>query len=506
MKRKTALALCLLLLTSLVFTACGNGEKPAVTAVATADVTEDQTDPNDVYDVEIRDLRGHDFAFLTQESDYDHLRANEIYSEGLNGDKVNDAVFARNAAFEKDYNCTISESRTSSVLNTAREPLIAGEYVYDVLYGRTTHLRTLSASGVMVDFTTLKNIQLEKNWWDHNLHEGLGIAGHLFYVTGEISTVDDRSANVLYYNQDLIEKNRLQDPTELALAGTWTVERLYEMSEACIADLDGDGVWTPGQDIFAWQGPDGCNTCMIAAAHLYLGNRNNDGTFSLPATVRDDILDAWAKLKPLLTTPHRDVSDHGAYFRTGKAGFYAMNFASIAYYSTYDLNFGVLPLPKLNEEQEEYWTNVSNVTNFTFGIPVTVDLMQDAAAAGFESGREMVAYFLNALCYRSRDTVTPAFFDQVVKHQLVRDEKTVIMLDLALKNKLYDPIIFFNFGSIGDIFKKAGSNGSGKGFVGSGVNYDTLVSLYESRLAAARKALKNYLNYLDQFDEENANA
>ena len=502
--RSISLILCLFLLLSVVFTACGGGATETAEGPGVIERTTEEADPNDVYDIEVKDLKGHEFLFITQETPTAHLRANEIASEGLNGDKVNDAVFKRNAAIQKDYNCVFSEERASDVLNTVREPLIAGEYVYDVIYGRTPHLRTLSASGLLVDYTTLENIRLEKNWWDHNLHEGLAISGHLFYVNGDLSTVDDRSSIVMFFNRDMIQKNDLEDPFDLVKSGNWTVQKLYELSEACIEDTDGDGVWVPGKDVFAYLSPDFDNYTLIAAAHLYLGDLQSDGTFSLPATVRKDILAAWTELRPLLTSPHRDVSDSGSRFRSGKAAFYSMNLGSLLNYTDTTIVFGVLPMPKLNAEQAEHWTTCSGAINYCFGIPITVDNMADTA--GFESGREMVAYFLNALCYRSRDTITPAFFDQVLKHQMIRDEVSVEMLDLALKNKLYDPIVFFNFGSIGNIFRDAGSNGSGgsrgtAGAVGTDVNYDTLVSLYEARLAAARKALNNYLKYLDELDD-----
>ena len=507
-----SLILCFVMVFSLVLTACGTEGDTEKTGDVGGGVvrTAEQKDPNDIYDQEIKDLKNHEFLFVTQETTTSHLRANEVASEALNGDKVNDAVFKRNSAIQKDYNCIISEERTDSVLNTVREPLIAGEYIYDVIYGRTINLRTLSASGLMVDFTTLENIQLEKNWWDHNMHEGLAIAGHLFYVNGELSTLDDRSSIVMFFNRDMMDKNDLENPFDLVKAGTWTIDKLYELSEACAVDDDGDGVWTPGKDTFAYLSPDFDKYTYIASAHLYLGDQNSDGTFSLPGTVRKDILNTWTKLRPLLTSPHRDVSDSGSRFRNGKAAFYTMNLGSLLNYNDTTISFGILPIPKIDESQAEYGTTVSSAINYSFGIPATVDNTTDAAAAGFTSGREMVAYFLNALCYRSRDTLTTAFFDQVLKHQMIRDEVSIEMLDLALKNKMYDPIVFFNFGAIGYIFRDAGSNGSGGtrgtvGAVGTDVNYDTLVSLYDARLAAARKALNNYLKYLDQLDE-NANA
>ena len=127
----------------------------------------------------------------------------------------------------------------------------------------------------------------------------------------------------------------------------------------------------------------------------------------------------------------------------------------------------------------------------------------DYEANGFESGQEQAAYFLEAFGYYSMGTLDVAFYEQVVKHQAVRDEESIEMLDLALKNKLYDPVVIFDFGKIGTtLFKEVGSvggrvAGAGEAVKGSDANYDTLVSTYQSRVDAARKALNNYIDYIE---------
>ena len=115
--RSISLILCLFLLLSVAFTACGGGETGTVDNPDVIERTTEEADPNDVYDDEIRDLKGHEFLFITQEVTASHLKPNEIASESLTGDKVNDAVFKRNSALQKDYNCTIAEERTDNVLN-----------------------------------------------------------------------------------------------------------------------------------------------------------------------------------------------------------------------------------------------------------------------------------------------------------------------------------------------------------------------------------------------------
>ena len=131
---------------------------------------------------------------------------------------------------------------------------------------------------------------------------------------------------------------------------------------------------------------------------------------------------------------------------------------------------------------------------------MTTDYASDAETNGFESGREQAAYFLEAFSYYSRSTLTVAFYDQVLMHQMVQDADTVEMLQLALKNKHFDAVALFNFGNIGfSLFSQVGSNDQ-NGQIGTDVNYDTLVSTYESRVEAARKALNNYLNYISVND------
>jgi hypothetical protein len=336
--------------------------------------------------------------------------------------------------------------------------------------------------------------------------EGLQIRGHLYYLCGDIITSDDRSANIMYFNQDLLDKAGLGKEdgvnlVQIAREGKWTIDKLYEYSEACVEDKDGDGVWTPGVDTFAYLCPDYFNGWHIMCFGMYLGTMDSPGNFSLPGTIKKDILAAWDQCRPLFTSPHRDVSDAGSRFRNGQDAFYSMNMGSLLNFSNTTVNFGILPMPKLNEEQEKYYTCVSYATHASIGIPITVEQIDDTC--GFESGAELVAYFLNAMSYYSRQILTPAFFDDVLKKQMVQNAETGEMLELALENKFYDPFQIFPFGNIGYVFRDAGSNTKGGVKIGTDVNYDTLVSKYDERLSAARKALNSYLTVLDQINEPN---
>ncbi len=504
-----SLLLALLMVCSLLLVACSGDEKKTNTQDLSSEPTEEQIDPNDIWDLETHDLQGHEFYFLVRESSAKHLTTNEVYAEALTNDTINDAVYRRNALLQQKYNCTVMEERTTKISDAVREPLMAGEYTYDVIYESVSNLRTLNNTPLLVDLNSVENLQLDKNWWDQNLRQGLSVAGKSFVANGDAGTSDDRASQLVFVNRDLIERNNQEDPYDLVKSGNWTIEKMYEISEACIRDEDGDGLYTVGDDIFATIIPGQNNWAFLAACGVTVSSRSSTGDIQLPATLSQDLLNIWTELRPLLTSPHRDVSDSGIRFRAGQAPFFSMNLGSMENLGEVTFNWGVIPHPKRNAEQAEYYSIQEAAICFCYAIPVTVDQMPDYQAAGFESGREMVGYFLNAMGYESRDTLTPAYYNQVVMRQMVPDEETADMLQLALKNKVYDPVIIYGF--IGTSFFRdvgcgdgfSGTGGNKSGAVGSDAKYDTLTSAYESKLSSARTALKNYITSITA-EETNA--
>ncbi len=494
-KKLAVFLLALLMILPLALAGCSGN------SVQTETGTKSDVNQNDVYDAEIKDLGGHEFYFLTRSTPHPHLQVNEIFAEELNGDRVNDAVYQRNSDLEQTFNCKIVQDTNPDPAKAVKEQLIAGEYQYDYIYAGVAHLRTLASSNLLVDFNSLDNVHLEKSWWDMNAIQGFTIAGKSFYVTGAGGTMDERASWAIYFNKDVIERADLESPYNLVREGKWTVDKMYEYMMATKEDLDGDGVYTIGKDRFGYIGEPLNNWMHVAACNCRVSRFNEDGEIELPATVNKDIMTAWAALKPLLTSEYRNVTDSGA-FSSGKGTFYGCLSAVIFNISKNDITWGVLPMPKLNEEQEEYWTSINGGWCYCYVIPTTTDQAPDAEANGFASGREQAGYFLEAFFAKSVDTLEVAFYEQVVKFQVVKDSQSAEMMEIALKNKVYDPVVIFNFGQIGSsLFSAAGSDGGradGKGTAvkGSDVNYDTLVSLYESRLSAARKQLQKYVDYI----------
>ena len=319
--------------------------------------------------------------------------------------------------------------------------------------------------------------------------------GKAFTAIGDGATLDDRTAWIMYFNKELVA---LYDPDvnlyQKVREGKWTIDLMYEIMEATQFDNNGDGTMTPGTDRFGYITEYSTNWYHVNACNVTLSIKNADGTFTIPDSPKQDLLDSWTALRKILGTPLRDVADSGTRFRNSLGTFFACNAGTLLTMSQAPFEYGVLPMPKLNEEQAEYYTGVEDYSFCGYAIPVTAsnDPNKDWQKNGFESGEEQSAYFLEAYSYYSMTILTPAFFDQVCLKQAVVDTDSQEMVVLALKNKIVDPVVLFNWGKTVNIFYDCGSGGKNGG-VGTDEYWDTFTSTYESKVGAARTAMEQFL-------------
>lgn len=493
--RILSLILAIVMLCSAFLVSCGGNDDDDQGGGGGNLIVENETeDTSKKYDAEIKNLNGHEFRFTVRDvPTHIGLDTHEVYAEATNGDKINDAVYARNSQLEEKYNCSIKEDRYAKPQSTLKDPLTAGEYITDYIFSDVDRLRTLAQSNLLADLTNVKSIDFTKAWWDSAGLNGMNIAGKTFFVNGDGCTLDDRGSWIMYFNKAVVAEYTNKNLYDEVDAGRWTIDLMYDIMEHTAEDVNGDGQMTIGTDRFGYIGEQGNNRLHVQACGVTLASVDENGNWSLPDTPPEEVLNVWAALRPLLTSSNREVSSKMSDFSSGLGTFYCCNLGGLLNAGTIPFEYGLLPMPKLNEQQDKYYTAPGWMQLGAYCIPTTVDNAPDWATNGFDSGVEQAAYFLEAFSYYSMQILTPAFIDQVVMKQAVRDENSPRMLEIALANKIYDPILGFDFGSI-NVFREAGSTGANT--VGSDANYDTLVSLYSSRVTAARTALEKYVDYI----------
>ena len=383
---------------------------------------------------------------------WDDVENPEFESDGINGDIVNDAIYTRNMTVEEKLGVKIAFEHTKgnvsniaefkSVVGTA---YTAGENTYDLIaaYSRTT--AACAQSGYCLDLLELDYLNFENPWWPANLLEVTGIGDSMYFASG------DASVNVLHmmyctmYNKDLIEQYKLQDPVELVKNGKWTLEAMQTICKDIYQDLDNNGSESEG-DFFGVTVGSYHLDSLYTGSGLKLVEKGNgdqlmvisDDFFSEKATNLCDFLGKW-----LATTDVYDTTDAVA-FLAGNCVFDINNCSIAIEMQDVSYSYGVLPVPKYDEAQENYITCVGNPFTLYAVYANTKDANRAAAV-------------LECWASEAYRTTTPAQFETTMKLKYSESEVEADMYDIIRTTVVFDIGRLFNqeLGDMTDIFFRA---------------------------------------------------
>lgn len=456
MKRIIALLLCLAMCVCL-FAACnkeeGGSEENEGAAVKQYDF------PANIPD---EDYGGKEFRIATwaDNNGDTHWGAWEFYyDETLTGDVVNDAVFERDKVFEEKYNVEIVYDVHSkgSITDEARTSIMAGSDDFDVLSTDISGAATLAREGLFLDLNSYSDIlNLDESYWDPNASSQLSIEDHLFFTTSDLTLVDKQATWVLFFTKGLLEKyptltegyeNGIYD---MVKEGDWTIERMYNMVKTVSSDANGDNQYTD-VDIYGHCGEMfSLPSLMVGCGSLLTEKDAND----IPEYIWMDNVDqhqeSYQYVYDIVTNGQYSMlsSKMGGYGYTdlwidGFGGmmtdervlFNCTGMNRCKLYRDIECDFGIIPMPKANEQQEGYYSMMSMIQANTIAIPVTCQ------------EPETVATLLEAFTCLASQTTYTAYIDKALAYKYLRDDDSQEMLEIIFDGRLYDPVDVYGWGT-----------------------------------------------------------
>ncbi len=386
---------------------------------------------------------------VSNRGQYDYIDY-EMPVEEPSGDIVEDALYARDCSVEERLNVeivyTVGAFDAAEYMGNIRTVLMAGDDAFDYIIGVQWCLLPQVYDGLYHELSDAPYLDWSQPWWNTNYIDTVSVNPDTrFVLAGDISLNMLRNLSCMYYNKTMYG-SLYEDADglyEIVLDGKWTHECLRRMAQEAYQDINGNGV----QDLDDRLGL-GVNAVTQAdhfsyAAGISMSGRDSDG---YPVLLEDQtrniaVIDALRRLyhetvgvlayseKDQFTTMTTD-------FMEGNALFLANRLMNADYLREMDIPYGVVPMPKLDESQDNYISLVHDATPL-YCIPLTL------------SDITMSCAVLEALGAESYRTVTPAYYETVLKVKYAHDEMSGQIIDIIHGGMCTD-FIYANDGSVGN--------------------------------------------------------
>jgi len=304
---------------------------------------------------------------------------------------------------------------------------------------------------VFVDLLELENLDLTQDFWQYEKLLETTIGGRLYYTTGLITNAAN-ALNICYFNKDIAQDYKLENLYDAVKDGKFTYD-YYETESSKIAkDLDGDGQMT-ALDQYGVASQNGTTAGLMmyySSGEKLIKKDNDDIPYISVGNERSH--DVFNRIQELLS--HKEHYFQGVtqemkdMFYGERSLFFLASMSNCEAMRIYEFNFGLLPLPKFDEKQEEYYCylNAHNPSGTT--IPVTANA-------------EESAMILQALAYYSQEEVIPTFYDICLTNKYLRDNESSEMLDIIYGSWNSDIADIYKFGNLTGKIMLAMTEGGG---------------------------------------------
>ena len=443
MKQKLSILLSLLMLSSVATACAGDGEAVVTTAADTAaEVTETapvETEPSYLPDdlPEDLDFGGEVVHIFGWERDVP-----EFTVEKETGDVVSDAIFARNRKVEERLNVDLTytlapgnSTYKSDWVKAVKQSTMAGDGANDIVGGYSMAGASLAYERLLLDLKEQPYLDFSKPWWPASLINEATCDGKLYFCSGDISNYMIYYLNAVFFNKALAQSYDTGDLYALVKDGKWTLDKMAQLSANAYHDLNGDGQKDPS-DQFGLTMSSVCADSLFFSSGLRTTEIGEDG---LPVISEmfggEKTQDLVSYLVDLFKTNSAYLSLDDNYmlpFLEERALFFLVDVAFAGDKLRFtEIDYGILPLPKYDEAQEEYNT-ISSFTYTLYGIPVDAKTPDRSAA---------VLECLGSEAYR---TVSPALFETALKVKYAGDDATSEMYDIIRDGVVFDIGRIFN--------------------------------------------------------------
>ena len=450
MKKLLALVLAAVMLCASL-AACGNSNDTTEKNLAADAPVEGLPSPKDV------NIAG-EFNVLVS----GNYACNDFDSFDGERNTVQEAIYRRNELITQDYGVEVIDEDITKFGSTTGSgdgymklynEYVSGQSNYDAASIGTYDIASLAFTGLLWDLNVLPYVDLSKPYWDQQANKDLAVQGKMFYSNGDIGVCNNKITHAVLFNKDMAADYNIENPYDIVKANNWTLEKFASLVKQVGEDKNLDGIYDE-KDLYGlltWNDP---MVSVLASSREKIASVNEAGEIEITlynertVTLYDRFTDLVFDSQHVYNYQYDNVTgkqspsavwntNRDNIFNESRALFYLNAVGTIERHRSSDVEFGVLPYPKLDAMQEEYGHNVSSYHSQFICVPM---LVPDATRSGI-----VIEY----LAAKGQEIVRPAYYDITLNGKSVRDSESSEMLDIIFATRSYDIGSYYKIGSFG---------------------------------------------------------
>ena len=387
---------------------------------------------------------------------------------------VDQAIFERHVLLEEKFDIEILFDTLPGDVSedmTRMRTMATVDEGADFFIHQGKALMTLAIEGNIKKLNDVPTVNLAKDWWNQSMVENTTINNVTYIAGGPFTPWYYGAPIAIAFNKDLVTRYEIPDLYETVSSGNWTLEEMAKISKDY-------GIYNEEQEMY----PIAVNTTnptysLFVSSGGKMTELSDDGVISVShlgneasRNILEDVLDACSPQ----TNYFQSVSNSAGKFIEGKAVLWVTSVGFIANrLRTSEIDYGIIPCPKLDSSQPEYISTGLANSSFCVGIPARLE----------GEYANWVGTFMEAYCFLGYDKIKPARYDTLLKYQVALDPSASEMMDIIFGNMYFDLNMFCDFGGSANLIANV-CNGS--------VSLGMFTSLFTGLKPAMDAAIREY--------------
>ncbi len=360
----------------------------------------------------------------------DIMYSRYYFADDAGTDVMTKAIYEREITIEEHLGVDIGYTLTGKIADVKtvmQNMVMTGEDTYQlVLTHCISGLSAMITEDLLYDFNDFEAVDMTQEWWNKQGCEALEVNGHRFYTVSDYMLPD---VNCVLVNKSILDEYDLENPYDLVREGTWTIDKMIEMMDNATIE-NGDSRWDVNDSYGLGCPNDFFLNSFIFACDVSFVEKNeagdleflfdNERSYTMIDKIHELIKGGSTWVYDFMLEPTNTESLNIA---KGRTLFNIEAVGDLYKYRDSDVEYGILPYPKLEATQPAYQTNA---WSGMMSVPKTV------------KNADMVGEVIELLAYYSGDTTIPAYFDMVLGEKMARDTDSKEMLGIIFDGVVYD--------------------------------------------------------------------